>query len=346
MPEFSNTLPILVADIGGTNARFGCLDAVSGEWFGLWIAPVRDFPSIYSAIDAAQRELPEAANAQAVCLAIAAPVQNDWVKVSNGEWAFSRRELQSRFGWPKLEVVNDFLAAAYGAVTLVPEQYFRIGASSAPVGGPSRGSAGLASAVIGPGTGLGVAALYPNVLASDQDLGGCLTWSAIPTEGGHARFAPFDDEEVAVLQVLQRQLGNVQREDILSGRGLCNLYRACAEVHGQQVAPVGDPAEVTAAALADGHSFSAQVLDRFCGILGTAAADVALDLGTRGTVYLAGGILPRIADFLAASSFRSRFENHLQFSHYLLDIDTVLITEARLGLLGAAYQLRKRLTSC
>lgn len=340
MPEPPNPLPILVADIGGTNARFGCLDAASGQWFGQWVWPVSDFPSIYSAVEAVQRELPVTTPISAACLAIAAPVHDDWVKISNGEWAFSRRQLQDHFGWPQLVVMNDFQAAAYGAVALGPEQYRRIGAS-APAGGETRSASGLASAVIGPGTGLGVAALYPQ-----EDFLRCRTWSAIATEGGHARFAPFDDEEIAVLQVLQRKLGSVQREDILSGRGLCNLHSAWAEVHRVRVPAVSNPAEVTSAALADSQSFSAQVLNRFCGILGTVAADVALDLGVRGTIYLAGGILPRIGEFLAASPFRSRFEDHLQFSHYLVDIDTVLITDGRLGLRGAAYRLRKRLTSC
>jgi glucokinase len=343
MPDSSSdSLPILVADIGGTNARIGCLDAASDHWFGVWSGPVRNFPTIYDAIELARQELPFADKAEAVCIAIAAPVQGDWVKVSNGDWHFSQLDLQRYFGWSELIVMNDFKAAAYGATKLLPNQYRRIGTPAALVGGETRGAAaGLPSAVIGPGTGLGVAGLFPDEQAADRR-----TWTALATEGGHARFAPFDDEEIAILSVLQRQLGSVQREDILSGRGLCNLYYALAKVQGVQTVPAINPAQITTTALADAQSFSAQVLNRFCGILGTVAADVALDLGTRGTIYLAGGILPRVADFFAASVFRSRFEDHLWFSHYLLDVDTVLITEPKLGLLGAAYRLQKRLAPC
>lgn len=343
MPESSsNSLPVLVADIGGTNARIGCLDAASDHWFGLWTGAVIEFPTIHSAIEIARQELPFADQARAVCIAIAAPVQDDWVKISNGEWSFSRSELQRHFGWSTLMVMNDFQAAAYGAIKLSPDQYHRVGASAALIGGETRGaSAGLPSAVIGPGTGLGVAGLYPS-----ENAAGNITWTALATEGGHARFAPFDDEEIAILRVLQRQLGSVQREDILSGRGLCNLYHAMAQVHGVQTASSITPAEITTAALADEQSLAAKVLNRFCAVLGTVAADVALDLGTRGTVYLAGGILPRIADYFAASPFRSRFEDHLWFSHYLLDIDTVLITEQRLGLIGAAYPLQRQMGLC
>lgn len=324
----TNTGLALVADIGGTNARFACFDQGSKQWLGQWVGAVADYADIFSAAAKALEKLSPSGNIQRVCIAIAAPVHGDWVTVSNGHWAFSQAELRQRFGWTQLTVMNDFLAAAYGVISLSPQQYRAVGGSA-----PEKLSA--ASAVIGPGTGLGVAGLFPEE-RGDNGPG----WYALGTEGGHARFAPFDNEEIALLEVLYNTLGSVQREDILSGRGLCNLYQAFLQVHALNAPALRDPAAITAQALADRNSPAGKVLDRFCGILGTVAADVALDLGTRGTVFLAGGILPKIADFLVASSFRERFDNHLRFGPYLHSINTVLVTEKNLGLIGAAYRLR------
>lgn len=318
----------LVADIGGTNARFASFDQARNQWLGEWTGAVSDYPDLYTAVAAAVSKLDPAGKIQRVCIGIAAPVYADWVAVSNSDWAFSQAALRQRFGWTQLIVMNDFLAAAYGVISLSPGQYTAIGKSSLK-------NVSLPSALIGPGTGLGVAGLFPDERAAT---GGA--WYAVGTEGGHARFAPVDSEEIALLEVLGRQLGCVQREDILSGRGLCNLHGAFAQVHGISVPEVTDPAFISSQALVDGNSISARVLERFCGILGTVAADVALDLGTRGTVFLAGGILPRVADFLLASRFRERFENHPRFGHYLQSIDTVLVTEKNLGLIGATYRLR------
>lgn len=320
--------PVLVADIGGTNARFACFDRANKSWLGRWSAAVADYTDIYATVEAALGALPAALDIGSVCIAIAAPVFEDWVDVSNGDWAFSQSALRQRFGWTELIVMNDFIAAAYGAISLSPRQYRAIGKTSSKF-------RYLPSAVIGPGTGLGVAGVFP---VERADHGG--VWSALGTEGGHARFAPFDQEEMALLEVLYQRLGSVQREDILSGRGLCNLYQAFVQVHAVSAPELTDPAYITAQALADGNSCCAKVLERFCGILGTVAADVALDLGTRGSVFLAGGILPRVADFLLASSFRQRFEDHLRFRHYLQSIDTLLVTEKNLGLIGAAYCLQ------
>lgn len=334
MPQtVPDSRPVLVADIGGTNARFACFDLGKNEWLGQWTGPAIQYANIDTAVEAAQQNLPAAADVQAVCIAIAAPVQGDWVKVSNGAWEFSRTELQRRFGWSRLTVMNDFHAAAFGVLTLTPGQYLAVGKSSPR-------NAHLPSAVVGPGTGLGVAGLYPGDASRDK-----AEWNAMATEGGHARFAPFDEEEIELLRVLQGKLGCVQREDILSGRGLCNLYEALGEVRGIQVPAIQGPAAITAEAVARRDSHSAEVLQRFCGILGTVAADVALDLGTRGKLYLAGGILPRMADFLVQSPFRQRFDDHLRFGHYLHDIDTVLVMENRLGLIGALYRLRRDLAA-
>lgn len=317
---------ILVADIGGTNARFACFNRNSQQLLSRHNEAVADHADIYGAIDSARQSLTEFDAAQTVCIAIAGPVRDDWVQASNSGWAFSRKELQARYGWSTLMVINDFLAAAYGTFLLKPGDYRMIGGSTAPTWQD------WPVAVIGPGTGLGVAALIPDNNAD---------WRGIATEGGHARLAPGDQEELALLEVLHKQMGPVQREDVLSGRGLCNLHRAWTSLHGKPNSTITDPATITAAALRDGRSVEAQVLNTFCGILGTVAADVTLELAAWGGVYLAGGILPRIVDFFAASPFRERFESHPQFAEHLRPVATAVIVQDSLGLLGAAQYLQQ-----
>lgn len=316
----------LVADIGGTNARFACFDLSSQQIKSRHSVPVADYPDIFSALSSAQPFLPEFAAASAACLAIAGPVTDDWVKASNSPWAFSRKDLQARYGWRTLFVINDFLAAAYGILLLGNEDYRVLGSEMPAV------REELPMAILGPGTGLGVAALLPS-----ENSG----WQGFATEGGHARLAPGNEEELELLAVLHRQMAAVQREDVLSGRGLCNLHRAWMTLHGKEQQTPRDPADITAAALQDGAGDAAKVVNAFCGILGTVAADVALGLSAWGGVYLAGGILPRIAELVVKSPFRERFETHPQFANYLKPIPTALITQDSLGLLGAAYCLQQ-----
>lgn len=318
----------LVADIGGTNARFACFDLNSAQLQSVCKLPVANYPNIYEALDEARESLTDFQSITAACIAIAGPVSGDWVKASNSPWAFSRSDMQARYGWSTLLVINDFLAAVYGNLALTADDYRVIGAAE-----PSL-SARQPMVAIGPGTGLGVAALMPT-----DDSG----WRGVATEGGHARLAPGSEEDIALLSVLHRQLDGVQREDVLSGRGLCNLHRAWTTLHGKEGRTVSDPALLTAAALRDESSDEAKVLTCFCAVLGTVVADVALGFAAWGGVYLAGGILPRIVDFVVRSPFRERFENHPQFAEHLKPIPTVLVTEDSLGLLGAGHCLQQAL---
>jgi glucokinase len=180
-------------------------------------------------------------------------------------------------------------------------------------------------AVIGPGTGLGMAGLVRGHGA------------AIPlvTEGGHASYAPGDDDEVEILRRLRRKFPHVSRERILSGPGLLNLYAAMAEIDG--VLPAfTTPEAITAAAKSMPSSFEAKVFARFCAILGAVAGDVALTMGARNGVLIAGGILPDAIDAFLASNFRARFDDKGRFSPYMRAIPTALIVQPQAGLIGSA----------
>jgi glucokinase len=182
---------------------------------------------------------------------------------------------------------------------------------------------------MGAGTGFGVAGLARSD-RGDVEVAG---------EGGHGAFAPSDDIEMEILQILNRRFGRTSIERILSGPGLHNLYSALAEIHG--AAPVlADEAAVTAAA-ETGDALANETLDRFCAILGSVAGDLALTFGARGGVYISGGLAPRMADRLAGGGFRSRFEAKGRMSTFMAEIPTTLIQHPYAALVGAARALKR-----
>lgn len=321
----------LVADIGGTYARFAIYDATGSEQrFHLTLAVSR-----YSTIDLAIAELLQQFQMSAavdggaigvVVLAVAGPIVGDSVQLTNSTWSFSRHRLQQAFGWRALWVLNDFAAIAYSLGHLGDNHLRTIGPELLADSQQTR-------AVLGPGTGLGVAALVHDVYGM----------AVLAGEGGHVHFAPVSALEQALLAYLAREHATVQREDLLSGRGLCRLYQAVAAVCGEAVPVLDDPAIITERAVQQPEAFCARVLNVFCGILGSVAADVALEMGATGGVYIGGGIVPRVGDFFAASPFRQRFEAHSSFAGYLQNIPTFLLSSNDTGLLGALVFLQKML---
>ena len=179
--------------------------------------------------------------------------------------------------------------------------------------------AGAPLAVLGPGSGLGVSGLLP------RPGGG---WLPLSGEGGHVTLAAADDRESEVLARLRRRFGPVSAERALSGPGLVNLYRALCELAGREPAPLS-PAEVSDAGLAGGCPHCREALELFAAFLGTVAGDLALTLGARGGVFIAGGIAPRLGDFLEGSAFRRRFEDKGPQRVYLEAIPTDLVIHPR-----------------
>lgn len=302
----------LVADAGGTNVRFALadLDAAPAlravEQFAS-----KDFPSIE---DAARAYLTKTgAKPDCAVFAVAGPVKDGAIRLTNIGWHFSADGAARALGIARVALINDFEAVALS----VPH----LGAADVVAIGPGvPGEKGGTVAVAGPGTGFGV--------------GGLVQGTALVTEGGHADFAPTDDVEIEVLKILRGRFGRVSVERILSGPGLVNLHRALSAVEGR-TAEALDPHAITAQAKAGPRSFAATVVTRFCAILGAVAGDIALTMGARGGVMLAGGILPGMREFLAASPFRERFEAKGRFAAYMKDIPTGLIVQEHAGLIGA-----------
>jgi len=317
----TGALTALLADIGGTNARFALLQG--GEPGTPIHLAVGDFPTAYDAVAAAMEELGCARVPQAAVLAFAGPVDDARAVMTNAGWDTTVGELRRRFGFSQVRLLNDYAAMALALPHFADADRLAIG--------PARPEARGALAVLGPGSGLGVAALIP---AEPYGI-------PLVSEGGHATMPAVDALDAEIIAALRTDFSHVSAERLLSGPGLANIYRALARIQGQPSAPLS-PAEITARGLDSRDDLCRLALERFCLFLGTFAGNIALSYGSQGGVLLAGGILPRFPDFLAASDFRARFEDKGRFHDYLAAIPTWLIVRpdaAFVGLAAAARQL-------
>lgn len=313
----------LLADIGGTNARFAL--AGPGASGPLLVDSIRSFPVAGhpSLEDLARHylELVGIAVSSAV-VAVAGPVEGDQVRMTNHPWVISRQELGAALGLESLTLVNDFGAQAMAVPWLQAQDLVAIG----PLSWSAPGTASQNYAVLGPGTGLGVAALivrdgrhYP-----------------IATEGGHAGFAPRTPEETAILGYLSARYGRVSNERLVSGEGLVNLYRAQGAVAGESTAQGAlQPADITARA-AQGDARSVHAVELFCAIFGAIAGDFALTFGAWDGVFLSGGMVPRLLKALQGPGFRQRFEDKGRYAAAMAGVPTLAVLHPYPGLLGAA----------
>ncbi|MCS0632420.1 glucokinase [Telluria mixta] len=310
----------LLADIGGTNARFA-LQAPGGGFADIEVLACRDYDRIDDAIAAylaraAARGLPTDGIRHAA-IAIANPVEGDVVSMTNHHWRFSIAGLRDACAFTTLLVVNDFAALAQALPHLGTGGRQRIGGTdSAAVEGRPIG-------LIGPGTGLGVSGVVP---------AGGGRWIALAGEGGHASFAPVDRDEMRLLDALWEEHGHVSAERLLSGPGLEAIHRVLA---GERLAA----ADITARALDGSCAACRATVDAFCAILGSVAGNVALTLGATGGMYVGGGIVPRLGPLFHASAFRARFEGKGRLQAYLARIPTWLVTEPYPALRGVAALL-------
>ena len=309
----------LVGDVGGTNARFALVDP-QGHVRHPRIFACKQYASLADVIaeyieTTAGRRCPPRA-----VIAVAGPVLDGEIEFTNLDWVVSEGDLVAHFGFEAVSLINDFAAQALGCPHL--------DGPDLRVLGPATPRAHDCPVVaLGAGTGFGVAAL------ARTDRGDV----AIATEGGHAGFAPCDEVEVEVWRRLHARHGRVSIERVLSGQGLYDLYCALADLQGQAPA-LPDEMAVTTEGLV-GDPLASAALDRFCGILGGVAGNLALTFGARGGVFVSGGIAPRIADRLAKGSFRARFEDKGRLSDYVRAIPTYLVVHPYPAIIGAAREL-------
>lgn len=308
----------LVADIGGTNARFGLMDG-AGKPDCVRVLPCADFFDLTSAIET-YLALVGKGRPTAAAIALANPVTGDEMTMTNHRWSISASALKDRLGLSQLVLLNDFAALALAVPLLGRAELRQVGGDAPSEAAPV--------ALLGAGTGLGVSALLP---AGNR-------WLPLAGEGGHATLAAADDFEAEIIARLRRQLGHVSAERVLSGSGFVALYQTIGALRNMP-APLLSPSEVTGRAIAGEDPLCEAAVTTFCAMFGTVAGNVALTLGARGGVYIGGGIVPKLGTFFERSPFRARFEDKGRFAAYLAPIPCYVIHAPFPGLLGAARAL-------
>lgn len=331
-------LPWLVADVGGTNARFGWVDQIGGGVLHVRQREVSQSPSLAAAARSYLQELTQEGlvnNPQPLraALAVATAIQGDQVAMTNSPWSFSRAQLQRDLALHELCLLNDFEALALSLPKLLPSQLRAIPGPKTQQALPNPSGT---LAVIGPGTGLGVGGVVQTANA----------WQALPGEGGHATLAATDDFESDVLTQVRQHFDHVSAERVLSGIGLPVLHEAVARVLGQApVTAIGSgpltARDIVESAKSGADPLSQRTVDTFCALLGGFAGSVALTLGARSGVYIGGGIVPRLGDLFYQSRFREKFEAKGRFRAYLETVPTVLITDTLAALTGSAFALEQ-----
>lgn len=310
----------LVGDVGGTNARMALCRLDNGEIEQIITYSGLDFQSLEAVVAHYLSSLDVVVKDASI--AIACPITGDWVAMTNHSWAFSIAGMKSNLGLDNLEVINDFTAVSMAIPMLKPEHLIQFGGDQPVADKPI--------AVYGAGTGLGVS----HLVHVDK------RWVSLPGEGGHVDFAPNSEEEGIILDVLRAEIGHVSAERVLSGPGLVNLYRAIVKADNREPENYR-PRDVTERALDDSCIDCRRALSLFCVIMGRFGGNLALNLGTFGGVYIAGGIVPRFMEFFKASGFRAAFEDKGRFKDYVKDIPVYLIVHDQPGLLGAGAHLRQ-----
>jgi glucokinase len=300
----------LIADIGGTNTRCAIVRTGSRlEPEKLQIFTNRDYPSLAGLLKGYLDSLDSDTRPDRGVLAVAAPIRNDSVRMINIDWTFSSSELQADLGLQHFDILNDFEALATGLTRLGDDELLQVGRGEVLPDKPR--------AVVGPGTGLGVAILVPTD-------GG---WQAVSGEGGHVTLAASDDQEEIIIARVRQRFGHCSAERLVSGPGLTLLHSAlhdCATIDAIEIARLAERGDLKAE----------QSFEIFFRLLGTVSANLALTVGAFGGIYIGGGIIPQHAEKFAASGFRQRFCAKGRYGDYLESIPTFLITAEHPTLTG------------
>lgn len=312
--------PILIGDIGGTNARFAILMDAFAQPKEFPVLATADFKTLEEAIQTNVLDKTSIQPRSAI-FAIAGPVDGDEIQLTNCPWVVRPKKMMADFCLDDVIVLNDFEAQALAAASLDEQHRYAIG------GGKIEPN--TSRVVLGPGTGLGVAGLvYSNH-----------NWIPVPGEGGHIDLGPRTERDLAVFPHLERIGGRVSAEQVLCGSGLVNLYLAVCKA--DEITPAySAPAEITVAGLADTDPVASETLSLFATCLGRVAGDLALVFMARGGVFLAGGIAQKIVPILEKPEFRAAFEDKAPHENLLQSVPTFVITHPLAALSGLASYAR------
>lgn len=307
----------LVADIGGTNARFAIAEYAGSSIsiHEMQVYRTADFETLVDAARAFLRTVRvQPANG---CFAAAGPMIAGKIELTNAQWSVNADVISSMLGLSEAKVVNDFFALAAGVAYLPAAAMTNIKSGDVLSDAPRL--------VLGPGTGFGQALILPTEKGR----------KVIATEGGHVAFAPQSEDEFEIRKFIARSYPRVSVERLLSGQGLVNIYRAICTMSGE-VGALSRPGEISAAAANLTDNNAVQALDVFCSVLGRVAGDAVLATGARGGVTLAGGIVPKIQDLLRTSRFTAAFVDKGRMTEYVSAVSVDLIIAENAALYGAA----------
>ena len=308
----------IVGDVGGTKSRLAQVGP-DGAVSDPQVFYNRDFAAFDAVVRAYLDHADLAAAAPlAAAFCFACPIAGGRVALTNYGWEFAIADLAHRFGFARLEVINDFAAIALAVPRLSEDEREQIGPGTPVERAPI--------AVIGPGTGLGVAGL---VWSGTH-------WIALATEGGHVTMAAYDDREAEVLARLRAVFGHISAERVVSGPGLVRLYTTLTEIDGVTAESL-TAAQIATRANDDPLCRSAT--KTFAAFLGTAAGNLALTLGAYGGVYIGGGVVTSMGEAFDRSHFRARFEAKGRFQPFMAVIPTYVITRPWPALAGLAALL-------
>ena len=314
---------LLVADIGGTNARFAISDG-DGALHELRVLHAAKFPKIEDAVAAYFAELNRRPPSQA-CFAVACPAKGTEIKLTNSSWRFVKEDLRRHFGFERFVVINDFEALAASVPILKGPQLAEL-----RPGTPDSTSVSL---VIGPGTGLGVGAYVP---------AGRSAWAVISGEGGHVGFAPYTEQEIRLWQRMRAKYGRVSAERVLNGAGLVNVYQFMADEAGREAGEIDAP-EISRRAL-EGEDLAVNAVLMFFDMLGNVTGDLAMAFGSRGGVYIGGGMTPKLLDFARRSKLVERFLDKGRVAAILQTMPISVILEERAALYGVRRQFDREVS--
>lgn len=312
--------PVLIGDIGGTNARFALISDAYAEPKIFPILKTAEFETIDQAI---QQEVLDKTSVlpKSAMFAVAGPVDGDEIDLTNNHWVVRPHDLAEQFGLGDIVVLNDFAAQALAVVALDTADMLKVGGDE-PLEKTSR-------VILGPGTGLGVAGLIFSLRR----------WVPLPGEGGHIDIGPRSDRDYEVFPHIEKIGGRVSAEQMLSGRGLLNIYKAICAADGVP-AKLEKPSDVSKASIASSNPQAEEAVDLFLTVLGRVAGDLALVFMARGGVFLTGGVTQSLSEVLADSKFRAAFEDKAPHSELLASIPVYAMTDQLAPLAGLAAYAR------
>jgi glucokinase len=322
---------ILAGDVGGTKAHLALYDFIDGK-----LEYLRDqrYPAKeYSGLEEIVKEFLGADKVESACFGVPGPVRNGRLRLTNLPWTLDSRELSANLGITHVFLINDLEANGYGVAELTADQIYTLSeGDSSQIGN---------RALIAAGTGLGE---------------GLLIWNGrshtpYPSEGGHADYAPRNEDEIDLLRFLmQKYNGRISFERVVSGMGLTNIYEFLREVRGvdepawlaERLASEDPNAVITELALAAKSEICEKTLDIFVSAYGSEAGNLALKLLSVGGVYIGGGIAPRILEKLKDGAFMKAFTDKGRMSQLIINMPVRIILESRAALLGAAAYAEAR----